>query len=250
MLVLALGLTLNTKAGLGVSPIISIAFAVSEIWSLNFGDTTFLLYILFVAAQFLIRGKRSRLTDLLQLPLSLVFSRVLNLFSAAIPYQSAEHSFPVNFLLLLLAILLTGLGVSLTVNMKLVPNPGDGIVAAVAERMGRDQGFAKNIFDVGCVAFTCALGLLAAGRVVGSAWAPWPPWWAWAVPSPCSTIWERKKCSGRRACSSRKPLPARSHLWRNHYEPTVHHIPGRRLYHTEALRQPRRGDPGRPGPHR
>ena len=32
MLVLALGLTLNTKAGLGVSPIISIAFAVSEIW--------------------------------------------------------------------------------------------------------------------------------------------------------------------------------------------------------------------------
>ena len=67
----------------------------------------------------------------------------------------------------LLAILLTGLGVSLTVNMKLVPNPGDGIVAAVAERMGRDQGFAKNIFDVGCVAFTCALGLLAAGRVVG-----------------------------------------------------------------------------------
>ena len=65
MLVLALGLTLNTKAGLGVSPIISIAFAVSEIWSLNFGDTTFLLYILFVAAQFLIRGKRSRLTDLL-----------------------------------------------------------------------------------------------------------------------------------------------------------------------------------------
>ena len=32
MLVLALGLTLNTKAGLGVSPIISIAFAVSE-WS-------------------------------------------------------------------------------------------------------------------------------------------------------------------------------------------------------------------------
>ena len=167
MLVLALGLTLNTKAGLGVSPIISIAFAVSEIWSLNFGDTTFLLYILFVAAQFLIRGKRSRLTDLLQLPLSLVFSRVLNLFSAAIPYQSAEHSFSVNFLLLLLAILLTGLGVSLTVNMKLVPNPGDGIVAAVAERMGRDQGFAKNIFDVGCVAFTCALGLLAAGRVVG-----------------------------------------------------------------------------------
>ena len=40
-------------------------------------------------------------------------------------------------------------------------------MAAVAERLGRDQGFAKNVFDVGCVAATCVLGLLAAGRIVG-----------------------------------------------------------------------------------
>ena len=161
MLVLALGLTLNTKAGLGVSPIISIAFAVSEI-----GDMTFLLYSLFVAGQFVLRGKNSRLTDLLQLPLSLAFSRVLNLYSALIPYEAAEHGFWANFLLLLAAIFFTGAGAAITVNMKLVPNPGDGIVAAVAERLGRDQ-FAKNVFDVGCVAVTCVLGLLAAGRIVG-----------------------------------------------------------------------------------
>ena len=153
MLVLALGLTLNTKAGLGVSPIISIAFAVSEIWGWNFGDMTFLLYSLFVAGQFVLRGKNSRLTDLLQLPLSLAFSRVLNLYSALIPYEAAEHGFLANFGLLLAAIFFTGAGAAITVNMKLVPNPGDGI--------------AKNVFDVGCVAATCVLGLLAAGRIVG-----------------------------------------------------------------------------------
>lgn len=167
MLVLAMGLTLNTKAGLGVSPIISIAFGVSEIWGLNFGDMTFLLYSLFVAGQFVLRGKRSRLTDLLQLPLSLVFSRVLNLYSALIPYEATEHGFLSNFLLLLLAIFLTGAGAAVTVNMKLVPNPGDGIVVAVAEKLGRGQGFAKNVFDISCVAATCVLGLLAAGRPVG-----------------------------------------------------------------------------------
>ena len=167
MLVLALGLTLNTKAGLGVSPIISIAFAVSEIWGLNFGDMTFLLYALFVLGQFVLRGKNSRLTDLLQLPLSLAFSRVLNLYSALIPYEAAEHGFGMNLLLLLAAILFTGAGAAITVNMRLVPNPGDGIVAAVAEKIGRDQGFAKNLFDVGCVAVTCVLGLLASGGIVG-----------------------------------------------------------------------------------
>ena len=43
LLILALGLTLNTKTGMGVSPIISIAYSVSLLWNLNFGDMTFLL---------------------------------------------------------------------------------------------------------------------------------------------------------------------------------------------------------------
>ena len=162
-----LGLTLNTKTGLGVSPIVSVAYCVSQILDMNFGDMTFVLYALFVAAQFAIRGRKSHLYDLLQFPLSLVFSRVLNLFDAFIPYNSANHGFLANFLLLILAILCTGVGVSMTVNMRLVPNPGDGIVAAVAEKMGRDQGFAKNIFDVGCVTVTCIIGLACRGQVIG-----------------------------------------------------------------------------------
>ena len=118
-------------------------------------------------AQFWIRGKDRRMSDLLQIPLSLVFSRVLNLYSALIPYEAAEHGFGMNLLLLLAAILFTGAGAAITVNMRLVPNPGDGIVAAVADKIGRDQGFAKNLFDVGCVAVTCVLGLLASGGIVG-----------------------------------------------------------------------------------
>ncbi len=51
LLVLALGLTLNTKVGLGVSPIISVSFSVSTIWGFNFGNTTLVLYALFVIAQ-------------------------------------------------------------------------------------------------------------------------------------------------------------------------------------------------------
>ena len=156
MVVLAAGITLNTKTGLGVSPIISVAYCVSQIFELNFGDMTFVLYGIFVVVQLFLRERRERLATLLQFPLSLVFSRLLNLCSACIPYQAAAHSLPEN-----LAVL------ALTVNMRLVPNPGDGIVQAVAQRMGRDQGFAKNVFDLGCVAATVCLGLLLTGRIVG-----------------------------------------------------------------------------------
>lgn len=63
LLVLALGLTLNTKTGLGVSPIISVAYSTSEIFHQNFGDMTLALYTLFVAVEMilhLIREKEER----------------------------------------------------------------------------------------------------------------------------------------------------------------------------------------------
>ena len=51
LLILALGITLNTKTGLGVSPIISVSFSISTIWHFNFGNTTLVLYALFVVVE-------------------------------------------------------------------------------------------------------------------------------------------------------------------------------------------------------
>ena len=39
LLVLALGIILNTKAGLGVPPIISVSYSISQINGFNFGNT-------------------------------------------------------------------------------------------------------------------------------------------------------------------------------------------------------------------
>ena len=165
MLVLALGLTLNTKTGLGVSPILSLAYCSTQIWGVNLGDATFVLYALFVIAQLIIRGKRRQWYDLLQLPLSLVFSRVLNLYDRFITYDPAKHGLPSNLVCLALAIIVTGIGVAMTVNMRLVPNPGDGIVQAIADLIGRDQGFAKNCFDLVCVVLTVILSLATLGKI-------------------------------------------------------------------------------------
>jgi len=167
MAVLALGITLNTKTALGVSPIISVAYCISQIFSLNFGDMTFLLYVIFVVVQLFLRDKSERVATLLQVVVSLIFSRLLNLCDALIPYSGADHGLPANLALLAAAIFLTGLGVAMTVNMRLVPNPGDGIVQVIAEKIGRDQGFTKNIFDLGCVCVTIILGFCFARHVVG-----------------------------------------------------------------------------------
>ena len=107
LLVLALGLTLNTKTGLGVSPIISVAYSISQIFDHNFGNMTLGLYSVFVVIEMILHLIRDRryskeadgvlahagkkdlklilLMDFLQIPLSIVFTRFLNVFSAVIP---------------------------------------------------------------------------------------------------------------------------------------------------------------------
>ena len=132
MAVLALGITLNTKTDLGVSPIISVSYCLSQIFHWNFGDMTFLLYVVFVAVQFFLRDRGERAATLMQVVVSLIFSRLLNLCDAMIPYQGEACGLAVNLAVLALAIFLTGLGVAMTVNMRLAPNPGDGIVQAIA----------------------------------------------------------------------------------------------------------------------
>lgn len=165
MVLLALGLTLNTKTGLGASAIVSIPFTLSEGTGLDFGDLTLVEYCVLVAAQFVVKGKNRSWVDLLQLVVSLVFTRFLNLFKAAIPYESGF--LPADIALLVLAIVLTGVGAAMTVDMQLVPNPGDGIVNSLAQRFGKELGLCKNIFDVGCVTASLLLGLFFGDPLLG-----------------------------------------------------------------------------------
>lgn len=165
MVLLALGLTLNTKTGLGASAIVSIPFTLSEGTGLDFGDLTLLEYCVLVAAQFVVKGKNRTWVDLLQLVVSLVFTRFLNLFKAAIPYESGF--LPADIALLAVAIILTGVGAAMTVDMQLVPNPGDGIVHSLAQRFGKELGLCKNLFDVGCVAISLVLGLAFGDPLLG-----------------------------------------------------------------------------------
>lgn len=193
LLVLALGLTLNTKTGLGVSPIISVAFSTATIFGHNFGNTTLALYTLFVMIQMILHllrehryrtssggalthaGKKDRklilLMDFLQIPLSLVFTRFLNVFAAWIPDLYTEEGnldgIGVRIVVLVIAIILTGIGAAMSLNMRIVPNPGDGIVQAIADTVHKSVGFTKNCFDLFNISVTIILSFIFAGHLVG-----------------------------------------------------------------------------------
>ena len=168
MLVLALGLTLNTKADLGVSPIISVPYSISQITGYNFGDLTFVVYALFVVVQIVIhlnlKKNKKIMSDLLQLPLSLIFTRLLNIFSTYIP---TSQNLGIRFIVLAFAIICTGVGAAMSLSMQLVPNPGDGIVQALAERFNKSVGLTKNLFDCFNLCITLCISIFIAHQIVG-----------------------------------------------------------------------------------
>ena len=49
--------------------------------------------------------------------------------------------------ILLVAVLFTGVGAAMSIDMRLVPNPGDGIVKALSDASGKETGVVKNCFD-------------------------------------------------------------------------------------------------------
>ena len=165
MVLLAFGITLNAQTGLGVSPIVSVAYSISEASGLLFADMTFILYGAFVLAEIIIhsilgKGRKYFIRDILQLPLSLVFTRFMKLFQilfADVP------SFPVHvrLLCLLIAIAATGTGAAATLSMRIIPNPGDGIVQALSDLSHRSSvGLVKNIFDGVNVLIALAIGFI------------------------------------------------------------------------------------------
>ena len=157
---LAFGISLNVKTGLGVSPIISVANCFSSLLSLPIGDTTFVLYSVFVIIQIIVHIHLSRknseiqlrsliIKDILQLPLSLVFTRIRNVFEIMIPQMNTLRdgffsSMPGRLVALAAAIIATGVGAAATLDMRLIPNPGDGIVQSLSDLSKKGNRICKE----------------------------------------------------------------------------------------------------------
>jgi len=173
-IILATGLTLSTKVNLGVSPILSIAYCASVITGRAIGDTSLIVYIICIIAEIVLHARQDMqpeqrkkvfILDFLQLPLSLVFTRVMNLFARFIPTPSGTLFLRIP--LLILAIVCVGVGAAMTLDMRLIANPADGIVQVISDVSGLKLGLTKNIVDISCVILTAIASFILTHRIIG-----------------------------------------------------------------------------------
>lgn len=55
----------------------------------------------------------------------------------------------------------------MSLSMQLMPNPGDGIVQALAERFNKSVGLTKNLFDCFNLCITLCISIFITHQIVG-----------------------------------------------------------------------------------
>ena len=165
---MGLGIALTKCAELGVSTISSVPNVVSiRFPALSLGTLSSIWNFVMIAAQIVILRKEFKPIQFLQIPVSIIFGWFTD-FGVWIFSYIPTDLYIIKLLLSVSGIVVLGFGIALTVLPGTVMNPGEAIVKVVADKLGKDFGNAKIVFDIGFVAFAAMLSLIFFNfRIIG-----------------------------------------------------------------------------------
>ena len=160
------GIAFITKAALGTSPISSLPYVLGLRFPLSLGGFTFIMNLLFVAAQFALLGREMKPIQLLQPAVNAVFSLAIDLSMAMLGWLEPV-SLPAKLVRLLGGCVILAFGLAVEVAPNVLVVPGEGIVRALARRTGLRFGSVKVAFDVTLMLVAAALSFLFFGQLNG-----------------------------------------------------------------------------------
>ena len=167
IVVMALGIDIVVRAGLGNSPI----SACPNVLSLAFTQVSFGVFMLvwqcvLVAVQIVILRRDFRVVDLLQIPISVLFGLCIDLFVRLLgPLAPATYWQSCLWLVAGMAVL--ALGIVMMVLSRTVMNCGEAVVQAVSRKTGIRFGTVKVGFDCTCAALAIICAFAFTGHLAG-----------------------------------------------------------------------------------
>lgn len=158
LFIMALGVSLSTKANLGTSPIGSLPYVLSMVLPWTMGQITFVMQTLFVVIQILLLRKDYQWVQLLQIAVAVVFGYFTDLTLAIVSGIKLNNYF-LQWLLCLSSTFFVGFGVFLEVKSGLVIPAGEGLVKVIAQVMKKEFGKIKIRFDCSIVTIAIIISL-------------------------------------------------------------------------------------------
>ena len=162
--VLGFGIVLCVKCGMGVSPINSIPYVITHLVPLSLGTLSIFFYLVNIAIQLILSERKAYIAILLQLPVSLIFGVVIDLWDALLP--SAE-TLVLRIVCLCGSLFFTALGIMLIVAAHLVPDPPTGAVQTISRAAKKPMGSIKIAYDCSCVVLSLLISFLGTHQIIG-----------------------------------------------------------------------------------
>lgn len=156
----------SVNSNLGVSPISSLPYVVSQILGTSLGTCTTVIYCFYIFLQILICGKDFRPILLLEI----VFSTVFGYFVDTAKGILGDFMIPTYFgqlAMLAISICLISIGLVLHIDAQLVPMAAEGLVDCIAKKLDKPFPSIKTIFDCTSVLVGTVLCFLFLGKLVG-----------------------------------------------------------------------------------
>ena len=167
LFILSLGVSLAVRSNLGVSPIQSMPLVLTYITGLTMGTCVFLVFSAYTLAQIPILGRKFQWYQLAQIPAALVFGYLVDFTQFLLGGFHVPTYFG-QLLKLGMGIFLLANGIVLHMRPKLIHQPPDALVAAVATKTKTGAFYRAKIgVDCSLVLLSVLLSLLFLGALHG-----------------------------------------------------------------------------------
>lgn len=156
----ALGVAFTKHGELGVSPISTIANIMSyKFDSLSLGTWLIIYNCVLIVGQIAILRKEFEPIQLLQVPLSFLFGWFTDLGMWIVSFIPV-NSYPLRLTMVIVGVVILGFGITLSVIANVIMNAGEAFVKAVSDKIRKEFGNVKIVFDILNVVLALALSLV------------------------------------------------------------------------------------------
>ena len=166
LLALAFGVAVSVNSNLGVSPVNSLPYVVSQILQVQMGTCVTVIFCSYILLQAVILRKEFHPINLLQILFSTIFGYFVD-FSKMVLGGFAIPTYVGRLVMLAVSIVLIALGVLLYMEVQLVPMPMEGLSSTIAKKLGKPFPTMKSVVDCVVVAVGVVLCFVFLGRLDG-----------------------------------------------------------------------------------
>lgn len=166
LFLLAVGVAFSINSNLGVSPVNSLPYVISQISGAAMSTCVIIVFCSYILLQVLVLRKEFNPINLLQIVFSTAFGYFVD-FAKWIVGDFALPTYAGQLVMLAISIVFIAVGVILYLDVELVPMPMEGLSLALAKKLNIPFHNMKVIIDCVVVAVGIALSFLFLHRLDG-----------------------------------------------------------------------------------